>query len=105
MDGVVPTVVPLIVVEKQVLGEVHAVPYTTTAICCTTCPFAHGSLKEQQLSADGQSYNPPPQMLQLERFQQSTTSVVELHAKPQPSTGVFTNVGVSVLESTGVLVA
>jgi len=55
VEGVVPTVVPFRVVEKQVLGDVHAVPYTITATCWTTCPFAHGSLNVQQLTAEGQS--------------------------------------------------
>ena len=105
VDGVVPTVVPFKVVEKQVLGEVQAVPYTITAICCTICPFAHGSLNAQQLCAAGQSYRPPPHMLQLERFQQSTTSVVLLHGNPQPSAGVETSVGVCVLVNSGVFVA
>src|SRR5258705_11884539 len=31
-------------------------------------------------------------MLQLDKFQQSTTKVVELQGRPQPSTGVATNV-------------
>ena len=44
-------------------------------------------------------------MLQLERFQQSTTSVVLLHGSPHPSDGVFANVGVKVLVKTGVFVA
>ena len=55
VDGVVPTVVPFNVVEKHVVGDVHAVPYTSTATCCTTVPGAHGSLNVQQLCADGQS--------------------------------------------------
>lgn len=55
VEPVVPTTVPFTAVEKQVLGEVHAVPNTVTAICCTTFPVAHGSLKLQQLCANGQS--------------------------------------------------
>src|SRR5258706_990362 len=89
---VVPTIVPFKLVEKHVFGEVHAVPYTSTAICCTTWPLAHGSLNVQQLCTAGQSYSPLPQMLQLETFQQSTTSVVVLHGSPHPRTGVGANV-------------
>src|SRR5262245_24410279 len=82
---VVPTVVPFNVDEKQVLGEVHAVPNTITPTCCTTWPLAHGSVKVQQLCAEGQSYKPVVlQMLQLDRFQQSTTIVVLLHGSPHP---------------------
>ena len=51
VDGVVPTVVPFRLVEKHVLGEVHAVPYTSTPTCWTTMPDGHGSVKAQQLCA------------------------------------------------------
>ena len=98
VDAVVPTVVPFSDVEKHVFGEVHAVPHTVTPTCCTICPLPHGSLNVQQLWNDGQSYQ--PFVLQMPHgaftFQQSTTSVVERHVRPHPSTGVGASVSVTV---------